>query len=62
MKVSFKIAECSLLGAKINKKHETRKRFRAYYMYFGVTYMKTKTNFIPWMTAAHAQTSKIQSL
>ena len=39
-----------------------RKRFRAYYMYFGVTYMKTKTNFIPWMTAAHAQTSKIQSL
>lgn len=32
MKVSFKIAECSLFGAKI-KKHETRKRFRTFYMF-----------------------------
>ena len=39
-----------------------RKRFRAFYMYFGATYMRTKANFIPWMTAAHAQPSKIQSL
>ena len=36
MKVSFKIAECSLFGAKINKKHETHKRFRTFYMFLSI--------------------------
>ena len=36
MKVNFKIAECSLFGAKINKKHETHKRFRTFYMFLSI--------------------------
>ena len=36
MKVCFQIAECSLFGAKINKKHETHKRFRTFYMFLSI--------------------------
>ena len=36
MKVCFKIAECSLFGAKINKKHETHKRFRTFYLFLSI--------------------------
>ena len=38
MKVCFHIAECSLFGAKINKKHETHKRFRTFYMFLDDLY------------------------
>ena len=40
MKVCFQIAECSLFCAKINKKHETRKRFRTFYMFLDTIYEK----------------------
>ena len=38
MKVCFQIVECSLFGAKINKKHETHKRFRTFYMFLDDLY------------------------
>ncbi len=38
MKVCFQIAECSLFGTKINKKHETHKRFRTFYMFLDDLY------------------------
>ena len=38
MKVCFQIAKCSLFGAKINKKHETHKRFRTFYMFLDDLY------------------------
>ena len=38
MKACFQITGCSPIAAKINKKHETRKRFRIFYMFLGDHY------------------------